>query len=93
MTKTSIFSTNNISIIIQLSETVRTLSQEKLIFPAVKSVAYKLTEKERDETKRIDNSLKSNYVLIYIFLTYKRRKTEYASALRELRDEIPLNFI
>jgi hypothetical protein len=61
--------------------------------PAVETVAYKLTEEERDEVRRIDNSLKSNYVLTYIFLTYKRRKAEYTSVLRKLRDEVSLNFI
>jgi hypothetical protein len=69
------------------------LSQKKLIFPAVESITYELTEEERDETKRINNSLESNYVLIYIFLIHKRCKVEYASVLRELRDEISLNFI
>jgi hypothetical protein len=76
-----------------LSEIVRTLSQEKLIFPAVETVAYKLTKEKRDKARRISDSLKNNYVLAYIFLTHKRRKTEYTSALRELRDKIPLNFI
>jgi hypothetical protein len=56
-------------------------------------VAYELTKKERDKIRRINNSLENNYVLIYIFLIHKRRKIEYASVLRELRDKIPLNFI
>jgi hypothetical protein len=55
--------------------------------------AYELTEGKRKKARRIDNSLKSNYVLTYIFLTHKRRKAEYANVLRELRNEIPLNFI
>jgi hypothetical protein len=93
MTEISAFSTNNINIAIQSSETVRTLSQEKLIFPAVKTIAYELTEKERNKIRRIDNSLKNNYVLAYILLIYKKCKAEYASALRKLRDEILLNFI
>jgi hypothetical protein len=93
MTETLIFSINNIDIAIQSSKIVRTLSQEKLIFPAVETIAYELTEKEKDKIRKINNSLKSNYVLIYILLIYKRRKAEYANALRKLRDEIPLNFI
>jgi hypothetical protein len=56
-------------------------------------IAYELTEKEKIKIKKINDSVESNYVLIYIFLIYKRRKAEYASVLRELRDEIPLNFI
>jgi hypothetical protein len=76
-----------------LSEIVRTLSQKKLIFPAIKTIAYKLTEKERIKIKRSNDSFKNNYVLIYIFLIHKKRKTEYMSALRELRNKIPLNFI
>jgi hypothetical protein len=39
-------SINNINIAVQLLETVRTLSQKKLIFPAVETIAYKLTEKK-----------------------------------------------
>jgi hypothetical protein len=74
-------------------ETVRALSQKKLISLAVETIAYKLTEEKRNKIRRIDNSFKSNYVLVYILLIYKRRKTEYASVLRELRDKIPLNFI
>jgi hypothetical protein len=93
MTETSVFSTNNINIAIQSSETVRTLSQKKLISPAVKPVAYELTEEEKNKIRKINNSLKNNYVLIYIFLIHKRRKTEYANVLWELRDKIPLNFI
>jgi uncharacterized membrane protein len=92
MTKTLTFSINNIDTIIQSSEIVRTSSQKKLISPAVKTVAYKLTEKERNKIKKINNSLKNNYVLTYILLTYKRRKTEYMSVLRELRNKIPLSF-
>jgi hypothetical protein len=42
--------------------------------------------------KKIDNIFKSNYVLTYVLLTYKRRKTEYANVLRELRNKIPQNF-
>jgi hypothetical protein len=60
---------------------------------AVETVTYKLTEEEKDKIKRINNSFESNYVLVYIFLIYKRRKAEYANVLRELRNEIPLNFI
>jgi hypothetical protein len=45
------------------------------------------------DARRIDDSFKNNDVLIYIFLIYKRRKTEYTSAFRELRNKIPLNFI
>jgi hypothetical protein len=93
MTEISIFSINNINITVQSSETVRALSQEKLMLPAVESVTYELTEKEKNKIRRIDNSFKSNYVLAYIFLTYKRRKIEYTSVLRELRNEIPLGFI
>jgi hypothetical protein len=63
------------------------------MFPAVETVAYELTEKERDKIRRIGDSLKSNYVLIYILLIYKRRKTEYASVLRKLRGKVPLDFI
>jgi hypothetical protein len=92
ITEISIFSINNISAAVQLSEIVRALSQEKLIFPAVESIAYKLTKEERNEIKRINNSLKSNYVLTYIFLIYKKRKAEYTNILRKLRNEIPLNF-
>jgi hypothetical protein len=76
-----------------LSETVRTLSQENRIFPAVKTIAYELIKKEKNIIRRIEDSLKNNYVLIYIFLIYKRRKAEYTNALRELRNEIPLNFM
>jgi hypothetical protein len=56
---------------------------------------YELTEEEEKKNKirRIGDSLKSNYVLIYIFLIYKRCKVEYASVLRKLRDKIPLDFI
>jgi hypothetical protein len=93
MTEILIFSTNNINIAVQSSETVRALSQEKLMLSAVKTIAYKLTEEERNKAKKINDSLKSNYVLAYILLTYKKRKAKYASALRELRGEIPLNFI
>jgi hypothetical protein len=93
MTEILISSINNINIIVQSSETVRALSQEKLIFPAIKTVAYKLTKKKKNEIRRINNSFESNYVLAYIFLTHKRRKAEYTSALRELRNEIPLDFI
>jgi hypothetical protein len=60
--------------------------------PAVESVAYKLTKKERDKIRRISDSFENNYVLAYAFLTYKKRKTKYASALRELRNKIPLGF-
>jgi hypothetical protein len=60
--------------------------------PAVETIAYKLTEEERNEARRISNSLESNYVLAHALLTHKRRKAEYTSALRELRGEIPLNF-
>jgi hypothetical protein len=59
----------------------------------VKTVAYELTEKEKDKIRRINNSLKNNYVLTHILFIYKRRKAEYASVLRKLRNEIPLNFI
>jgi hypothetical protein len=69
------------------------LSQEKLIFSVIKTVAYKLTEKEKYEIRKIDNSLENNYVLVYILPIYKRRKAEYASVLRELHNKIPLNFI
>jgi hypothetical protein len=93
ITEISVFSINNIDIIIQSSEIVRTSSQKRLIFPAVKTIAYKLIEKERDEARKIGNLLESNYILAYILLTHKRRKAEYASALRELRGEVPLNFI
>jgi hypothetical protein len=93
MTEISVFSINNIDAAIQSSEIVRALSQERLMFPAIESVAYELTEEERDEIRRIDDSFKSNYVLVYILLIYKRRKAEYASVLRELRGEVPLNFI
>jgi hypothetical protein len=93
ITEISIFSTNNINATIQLSETIRILSQEKSIFPAIETVAYKLTEEERNEIKKIGDSFKSNYVLTYIFLIYKRRKAKYASVLRELRNKIPLDFI
>jgi hypothetical protein len=92
MTEILIFLINNIDITVQSSETVRTLSQEKLISPAVETVAYELTEKEKNKAKKINNSLESNYVLAYIFLTYKRRKAEYTSVLRELHNKIPLNF-
>jgi hypothetical protein len=81
MTEILIFSINNINITIQSSEIVRTLSQEKLIFPAIETIAYKLTEKERNKARRIDDSFKNNYVLAYIFLIYKKRKAEYASVL------------
>jgi hypothetical protein len=93
MTEISIFLINNINTIIQSSETVRILSQEKLISPAIETVAYELTKEKRNEIKRISDSLENNYVLIYIFLIHKRRKAEYTSVLRELRDEIPLDFI
>jgi hypothetical protein len=93
MTETSIFSINNIDAAVQSSEIIRASSQEKSIFSAVEIVAYELTEKERNEIRKINDSLKSNYVLIYVFLIYKRRKAEYASVLRELRDEISLDFI
>jgi hypothetical protein len=93
MTEISIFSINNINIAVQSSEIVQALSQKKLISPAVKSIAYKLTEEKRDEARRINDSLESNYVLIYALLIHKKRKTEYASVLRELRDEVPLGFI
>jgi hypothetical protein len=56
-------------------------------------ITYKLTKKEKDKVRRINNSLKSNYVLAYVLLIYKKRKIKYASALRELRDKILLNFI
>jgi hypothetical protein len=92
MTETSASSINNINIAIQSSETVRTSSQKKLISPAIKTVAYKLTEKKNLKIKKINNSLESNYVLTYIFLTYKRYKVEYTNVLRKLRNEIPLNF-
>jgi hypothetical protein len=48
MTEISIFLIIIIIIIIQSSETVRALPQEKLIFPAIKTIAYKLTEKEKN---------------------------------------------
>jgi hypothetical protein len=67
--------------------------RKKSISTSVETIAYKLIEKERNEARRINDSLKNNYVLTYIFLIYKRRKAEYANVLRELRDEIPLNFI
>jgi hypothetical protein len=41
----------------------------------------------------MNNSLKSNYILIYVFLIYKRCKAEYTNVLREMRNEISLNFI
>jgi hypothetical protein len=69
------------------------LSQKKLIFPAVETIAYELTKKEKNDIKKIDGLFKSNYVLIYTFLTYKRRKIEYTSVLRELRNKVPLSFI
>jgi hypothetical protein len=92
MMEISIFSTNNINTAIQLSETVRTLPQKKLMSPTIKTVAYKLTEEERNKIRKINNSFKSNYVLAYIFLIHKRRKAEYINVLRELRNKIPLNF-
>jgi hypothetical protein len=61
--------------------------------PAIKTVAYELTKKERNKAKRINNSLKNNYVLAYALLIHKKRKTEYTSVLREQRDEVPLGFI
>jgi hypothetical protein len=79
MTEILIFSINNINAAVQSSETVRTLSQKKLIFPAVETVAYKLTKKEKDKIRKINNSFKSNYVLVYTFLIHKRRKAEYAN--------------
>jgi hypothetical protein len=41
----------------------------------------------------MNNSLKRNYILIYVFLIYKRCKAEYTNVLREMRNEISLNFI
>jgi hypothetical protein len=93
MTEISIFSINNIDIAVQSSETVQTLSQKKLIFPAIETVAYKLTKKEKNKARKINDSLKNNYLLTYTLLTYKRRKAEYTNVLRELRNKILLNFI
>jgi hypothetical protein len=39
------------------------------------------------------NSYHAVPAITYIFLIYKRRKTEYTNVLRKLRDKIPLNFI
>jgi hypothetical protein len=93
MTEISIFSINNIDAAVQSSEIIRALSQERLMFPAIETVAYELTEEEKNETKRISDSFENNYVLAYIFLIYKRRKAKYANVLRKLRNEIPLDFI
>jgi hypothetical protein len=48
MTEILIFSINNNIIIIKSSETVRILSQKKLISPAVETIAYELTEEEKN---------------------------------------------
>jgi hypothetical protein len=58
MTEILIFSINNIDIAVQSSEIVRILSQEKLIFLAVKTIAYKLTEKKRIKLEKLIIRLK-----------------------------------